>query len=152
MKNQSSVPQKSVSGISAGEFRSKAVEALKAQDDQLVTFTNLVVEYQADSNAIAISFDLKANDPANEIWSVSPVVMSDAIPSTLYAISQLSMGGSDGTVPFGTSLMFRGSSFFPVSDVIKGQTVQVGIAGFIWTEENPWGLFSSQTINLDIPA
>lgn len=149
MENQS-IQKNLLSQISAGEYRDKALQALKAQDDQPVIFSNLTVQYMADSDSIAITFDLKAIDPKTEIWSVSPMVMTDAIP--LYAISQLSMAGPDGFVPFGTSLTFRNTTLFPVSDAIRGQTVQVGVAGFIWSEETPWGLFSSKTINLDIPA
>lgn len=144
--------QASLRQMTAGEFREHTLKAIKTQDDSSVTFSNLVVEYQADSDSIVVSFDLKANSTDTEIWSVSPMVMSDALPSGLYAISQLSMGGSDGMVPFGASLMFRNSSFFPVNDAIRGTTVQVGVAGFIWSEESPWGLFSSQTINVAIPA
>lgn len=149
MENQS-IQKNHLSNIAAGEYRSKMVQAFKAQDDQSVIFSNLAVEYMADSQSIAITFDLRAINPQNEIWSVSPMVMTDAIP--LYAISQLSMAGPDGFVPFGTSLVFRNTTLFPVSDAIKGQTVQVGVAGFIWSEETPWGLFSSKTINLNIPS
>lgn len=151
MKDQSAIRQNTISAIGAGEYRSKALEAIKtANDDQPVTFSNLVVQYDAEANGIMITFDLQANNENDEIWSVSPMVMTDSQP--VYAISQIMMGGNDGYIPFGASLSFRNNTMFPVTDAIKGQTVQVGIAGFIWSEDNPWGLFSSETINLQIPA